>query len=65
MLEGWIEKCPKLNEDIEFLECMKCEDFIKLDCIFILCGHKGHAIKRKKVYRDAITGEDAVRCDMS
>ncbi|WP_440951706.1 hypothetical protein [Methanococcoides sp. FTZ1] len=65
MLEGWIENCPWHNRDIELLECMKCEHFTKIDCIFIVCGYKERYSKRRKTYRDSETNEEAIRCDLS
>ncbi|MEL4304373.1 MULTISPECIES: hypothetical protein [Methanococcoides] len=44
---------------------MKCEHFTKIDCIFIVCGYKERYSKRRKTYRDAETGEEAIRCDLS
>ena len=51
VLEAWIEKCPKKGADIRYSECKECEDYVKVDCIYIVCGHKGYA-KRRFKYRE-------------
>ena len=52
MLEAWIENCPRISRDIELLECMKCEYFIRIDFIFIVCGCSNRYTRRRKTYRD-------------
>ncbi|WP_462272190.1 hypothetical protein [Methanohalophilus sp.] len=52
MLEQWIEKCPRVGgKNVLYSACRSCEAFVKVDCIYIVCGYKGYA-KRRFIYRE-------------